>query len=86
MPDQKDKKTLFHGRMMLSSTSKKDRDVHEKVQKYMKNNNIKTFMGAVKDMISRKEIEAQPMQQHVHYWIPVDKDDIPVNIYQAKDK
>ena len=86
MSDQaKDKKTLFHGRMRLYATSKKDIAVHEKVQQYMKDNNIKTFMGAVKDMIFKKELEAEPIQ-HVHYWIPVNKDDIPENIYQPKDK
>ena len=82
----KDKKTLFNGRMILSSSNDKDRAVHEKVQQYMKQNSIKTFMGAIKDMILKKEVEAEPIQ-HIHYWIPINKDDIPGNIYQAnKDK
>ena len=81
----KDKKTLFNGRMILSSTNEKDRAVHEKIQQYMKQNSIKTFMGAVKDMILKKELEAEPIQ-HVHYWIPVSKDDIPERIYNENNR
>ena len=72
---------LFNGRMSLSHNKEEDKIVFDIVKKHMEENNIKTFIGAVKDIILKKNPNTEPIK-HIHYWIPVSKEDIPKNMFE----
>jgi len=74
-------KNLFNGRFILKPKSKDDEKIYEIVTKYMEENNISTFTGALKAFLIDSNKKQKPKENiNIHYWIPVSKDDIPQNI------
>lgn len=68
---------LFRGRLVLKE---EDRELFDKIQAFMEENSIKTIAGAIKLMLERYDNVQENPIKHVHYWLPVNKEDIPLDV------